>query len=50
MKRTIGWDQRPVLWFVRDNGPKLQMVSHNLLIAKGRKMACVQTLDYSIQS
>ena len=28
MKCTVGWDQSPVRWVVRDKGPKLLQISH----------------------
>ena len=33
MKATVGWDQCPVRLFVRDIGPKLQLVFLNLPLA-----------------
>jgi len=29
MRTIVGWDHRPVRWLVRDNGTKLQLVSHS---------------------
>ena len=33
MKSTEVWDPCPVRWLVRDNGPKLQLISHSLPLA-----------------
>lgn len=33
MKNTVGWNYCPVRQIVRDNGPKLQPVSHSLPLA-----------------